>query len=262
MIVLTWIARDMMSDLPIATDHLGLGYIAAVLQSDGFEVTVLPAQLSAFPAETIYRPKVPLEERETLRDIARNIMQCNPTLVGLLISFQEDAPAAFALASSIKDLSTDVQIVAGGHFVSFNSDKVLRDNPCVDGVVIGEGEYTMLELCKHCSATNMLGAMAGLQLRNRPFVPRALVENLDTLPYPSRQTLSGLLKSGFTVSDAYISGSRGCMGRCTYCSVHSFYGLSPGHMWRGRSPESIIGRLNLLKKVIVFTFSASRMTNS
>ena len=45
-----------------------------------------------------------------------------------------------------------------------------------------------------------------------------------------------------------MSSSRGCPGRCAFCSVRAFYGLSEGRLWRGRSPLSVVTEMQELRE--------------
>ncbi len=66
---------------------------------------------------------------------------------------------------------------------------------------------------------------------NKPEV----VENLDALPFPVRTA------AFLRLPEANILGSRGCYGRCTFCSINAFFGRAP---WRARTPENIIDEID------------------
>ena len=60
---------------------------------------------------------------------------------------------------------------------------------------------------------------------------RALIEPLDSLPFPVRSDLFLQTVGG------NILASRGCYGQCSFCYINNFYGN--GCQWRGRSPDNV-----------------------
>ncbi|MFQ5861848.1 MAG: B12-binding domain-containing radical SAM protein [Candidatus Brocadiales bacterium] len=68
-------------------------------------------------------------------------------------------------------------------------------------------------------------------IRNRP---RALISDLDGLPFPDRSHIHQYEKHGIAT---YILGSRGCYGHCTFCYINPSYGSDSS--WRGRSAENV-----------------------
>lgn len=247
LIVLTWVVRDIKSGFPLANEHLGLGYIASVLRKTGFEVAIVPVELPSMQPEIVHQDRISGEERSLLDEGAYTILDFRPKIVGISVPFQEDALAGFELATAIKKAEPSTIVVVGGHFVAFNAAQVLKDFPSVDAVIVGEGELTMLDLTECLVQTGKLEPVKGAALRDHEFSSRPLISRLDTLPFPARDVLQYLMKDrGSEVREAYVSGSRGCYGGCTFCSVRSFYALSPGPKWRGRTPDSIVTEIKAI----------------
>ena len=70
-----------------------------------------------------------------------------------------------------------------------------------------------------------------------------LNDDLDSLPFPSRDTLDIVLKKKSSVN---MVTARGCSGNCEFCSVISFFRLSDGKVWRTRSIKNIVDEIELL----------------
>ena len=72
-----------------------------------------------------------------------------------------------------------------------------------------------------------------------------LNDDLDSLPFPSRDTMDVVLNKKSSVN---MVTSRGCSGNCEFCSVISFFRLSDGKVWRTRSIKNIVDEIEMLSK--------------
>jgi anaerobic magnesium-protoporphyrin IX monomethyl ester cyclase len=181
-------------------------------------------------------------------------------LVGLSLSFQVRAREFFALACRLKCENPGVVIVAGGHFASCAADEILRDNPDIDAIVAHEGERAIVELAEACNThPACFDRILGLVYRRSdgsiirsPARPAEC--NLDGLPEPDRSGPTPLCAG---IPTAYMLGSRGCIGSCTYCCITTLHRLAPGPAFRQRSPEKIAEEMSHLyrdKRVRHFVF--------
>jgi anaerobic magnesium-protoporphyrin IX monomethyl ester cyclase len=146
----------------------------------------------------------------------------------------------------IKAEFPELKIVFGGPHVTSLPEETMKENPLLDFGVIGEGEYTMLELAENHDPN----AIKGLIHRNRDEVifnpPRALISNLDELPHPARHLLPSRQLyehtptrdiKGKTIS---MITSRGCPFGCLYC--HQIFGKT----WRPHSVDYIFEEIESL----------------
>jgi anaerobic magnesium-protoporphyrin IX monomethyl ester cyclase len=200
-------------------ENLGTRYLAAVLRQHGFSV-----QLAAFSTEA---------DGPAVIDLARRTL---PRLVGLSLIFQYRAPEFLRLAADLRRELPGAHITVGGHFPSFADAELLDLSPDLDSVVRGEGEYTLLELVQRLDDRQSWSGIHGLSFRQGGRVmrtpPRPLIRDLDTLPFPARDTPPQQdLGMGFSP----ILGSRGCHCNCSFCSISAFYGASGGSSQRFRS---------------------------
>src|SRR5262249_49102163 len=84
--------------------------------------------------------------------------------------------------------------------------------------------------------------------------PRALVSDLDSLPFPYRPYEAEKM-GGFATLP--ILASRGCARTCSFCSIHTFYRTAPGKVVRVRKPAKIVEEMLHLERnhqVRVFLF--------
>ncbi|NLF02005.1 MAG: B12-binding domain-containing radical SAM protein [Anaerolineales bacterium] len=219
-------------------ENLSTRYLAAVLRQHGFSV-----ELAAFSA--------PADAESVLQRAKR----CQPRLIGLSIIFQYRAPEFLALASGLRQLLPQAHITAGGHFATFAARELLRDYLVLDSVVRGEGELTLLELMQQVDAPAHWGKVVGLSFRRASKAAgglpdevietpwRPLITDLDTLPFPSRDTPP---QRHLGIAFSPIVGSRGCHQDCAFCSIRSFYGASRGRSQRFRSVPNLIDEMETL----------------
>jgi anaerobic magnesium-protoporphyrin IX monomethyl ester cyclase len=151
------------------------------------------------------------------------------------------------MARCIKELAPEIAIWMGGPHVSAIPEQVLTAFQEVDAVFVGEGEATLLEILdRRARGEYGLQGIAGLYTREDRYAPRLAIENLDKLPYIS-------LAHDFlpTVSSAQshnlpkripLEASRGCPGRCSYCSTR----LNWGKRVRRKSDARLISEMRQL----------------
>jgi radical SAM superfamily enzyme YgiQ (UPF0313 family) len=139
-----------------------------------------------------------------------------------------------SLAPLIRKHSPDSIFIAGGGWCSYNPTEILQLVPELDLICIGEGEETFSEFYDIVSAGQKdFEDVNGLCIRendNFKFTqPRALISNLDTVPYPAYDLLE--LDIYFRYSSLPYSvesfnskrrlstvWERGCPRGCTFCS--------------------------------------------
>ena len=212
---------------------LGIGYLAAYLRARGYPVEILDAHVYGLSVD------------ETIAEIKDKDFD----VLGLSIGSSLVFPQAVQIIREIKAWRGNVHISLGGHYPTFFYKQILNKHPDIDTVVRFEGEETLLELVEKIDHPSEWKSIKGIAFRQDSQIiatpPRPLISDLDSLPFPARDTLPRLMERGGL---PLISSSRGCPGRCSFCDVHSFYKTPKGKMWRARSPENILQEIAVLNK--------------
>jgi radical SAM superfamily enzyme YgiQ (UPF0313 family) len=208
--------------------NLGLGYLASVLRRYGYAVHVIDIE----------------QEADKILSIAREI---DPVLMGFSLIFQFFIDRYAELLALLRGHGIDCHFTMGGHFPSLSYRQTLELIPELDSVVRFEGETTLVELVDAISAGEEWRGIHGIAYRGHQDVittpPRALLEDLDRLPYPDR---SYEPEAVLGRSILPILASRGCARTCSFCSIHTFYRAAPGKIVRTRKPAEVVREMRLL----------------
>ena len=221
---------------PVPTPSLGLAYVASMLRTHEHAISVLDLNLYNSP----------------LKELQKRFQQYQPEVAGISIVTMPDYSSALEVASIIKTISNP-KVIVGGLIASFVAEKMLREEPSVDIVVKGEGEYTMLELLRSLEFGRNLKRVAGIAFRHDGHIThtplRPLIDNLDSLPFPAwdlfRMERYNRFKSAKKASCFIpVSSSRGCPFACFYCCLPNMW----GNVWRCRSAQNVVDELGYLTK--------------
>ena len=139
------------------------------------------------------------------------------------------------------------KILLFGLEASFYANKLMKKYDKIDFIIIGEVEKTLVELIEHVIYGRKLDNCNGICYREndgsiRITEERALIENLDELPFPDRD----FLPKDFTRYN--IMGSRGCTGHCTFCCSNILYTFNSKKKARFRTIDNILDEVEWLKK--------------
>ncbi|MBI5655452.1 MAG: radical SAM protein [Geobacter sp.] len=169
-----------------------------------------------------------------------------PAIVGLS-QFTHNRHETIACARLVKKLVPGCFVVLGGPHATHRCREILDSAPEVDAIVVGEGESAMLDLVR-CVAGGFEGMerLAGIAFRQGDAV-------LTTPERPALVDLDSLILNPAYLDDAvgvdprrqleFIVTSRGCPGRCRFCSSPHFW----GKRLRFRSPDAIIAEIRTLR---------------
>lgn len=232
--------NPVISSLFFNSPPLGILYIAAVLEKNKIDVQVIDAALEGLQ----------------IRDLTNRILSYDPDVVGIS-STTFSFSSSVELAKYLKTVKPYIKVVIGGPHVSAVPEDVLS-NKCFDFGVIGEGEFTFLELVQNINKDlYLLKNIKGIVYRDEnsniiKTVPRPLIENLDILPFPARH-LVPMHKYKPQPNDIQdtpkisMVSSRGCPYQCIFCGK-SVFGIS----YRSFSEQYIISEM----KHIIENFQA------
>lgn len=216
-------------------EYLGVGYLASALRAANMDCQIFQWQLDSH------------------RTRATELMKSAAVipLVGITWLYDASVGRVREISALSKRLRAGTPIVVGGHPPSLNPGQCLRSAPDVDFVLRGEGEHGIRSLVAALNAAVPdLSSVPGLAYRDsgavRLTTPPTQISDLDTLPWPARDTLRHVLdRSGDPGSVVTrICTSRGCYARCEFCSMVSFYNLDgAGMKWRSRSPLDVVSEM-------------------
>lgn len=198
------------------TTPLGLMYLAAVLEKNNYSVKILDAERLLLSWDDL-KEKVILEK---------------PDLIGIG-GTSLSLPALCKTAEICSLILPNIKIIAGGMGVTFEPERVLKENPAIDLVVMYEAEKTILEIMQHFQGNKKLSDIKGIAFRkNREIIineKQEYISELDSIPFPAYHLLepsfshySGMHRGaqiyGLEMPNAVIMASRGCPHRCIFCS--------------------------------------------
>lgn len=235
---------------------LGLAYLAAVLEREGYDVKILDSPVLDHSFE----------------DVKREVKKLDPDLVGVT-STTPTIYDAMKTVKTVKEAKDNAFTIMGGAHPTFMPRETLLECPDLDAVAIGEGEITLLELVRALGSGSSLGGVRGIAFkRGREVVftpPRPPIENLDSLPFPARHLLpmDKYMVFGKRTFIANVMSSRGCPYNCIFCSSSLMFGKK----YRARSPSNVADEVEeLVNKYKVkhiefaddnFTFDQRRAIN-
>jgi magnesium-protoporphyrin IX monomethyl ester (oxidative) cyclase len=225
---------------------LGIMYIAATLEEHGYETEILDTLIGDFKLQKIGDSKhygMPLEK------IKEKIRQSNTDIVGITNPFTAQVDNAIKVSEIVKDTDTEIPTVVGGPHVVVRATQFLKDAKNVDIAVIGEGEYTMLDIMKYYEGKADISKIQGIAYRKGDTVTlnpkRPFIKNLDKLPFPAYHLVDMKrylnpkrirYRSTKYLREISMITSRGCPFNCIFCSIH----LHMGKAWRAQSKEYVI----------------------
>ncbi len=212
------------------SSSLMTGYTAGSLEAAGHVVAIVEGNLAGM----------------TIAQVVAAAASTRPQLVGLHLVYDwSDGGQIAVLLRDLQEACGPTPVFLYGFYPTFAWPELLERHSEVTAVIIGESELTVVEVAAAAAAgapgtSPGLAGIPGLAIRGTDGAPRLTasrppIEDLDSLPYPRRTP--ELMR----MREVNISGSRGCYGSCTFCTINPFYGGRS--LWRPRSPESVIAEM-------------------
>ncbi len=159
---------------------------------------------------------------EHMEKIAALIYEEKPNFIGFSC-YIWNIVMVLALVRRLKIVLPETRFFLGGPEVSFDPVDILQDNPPVDAVITGEGEFILPELLKSWMAAKDPQDVPGLVWRKEEkIVTNALAMKYPDLnqlpnPYAKPEDLSGRL--------VYVETTRGCPFNCSFCISSTHKGV-------------------------------------
>ena len=169
-------------------------------------------------AGVIYEQHIELAEytiNHSLQSILTGIYEKKPDVIGFSC-YIWNIRMIEELLEELPKIMPRVPIWVGGPEVTYRAAEFLEQHPSVQGVMVGEGEATFLEVLRYYLEEPIaLSQIAGIVYRDEKGriiqnEPRELT-NLDRLPFLYHNL------EPFTNRIIYYETGRGCPYRCSYC---------------------------------------------
>ena len=163
--------------------------LANVMPPHGLLMLAAVAERAGFPATLLDFFAHPLPEDQAVQAV----LATHPDAIGFSAT-TAGFMGGYRLAVRLKQARPDIPILFGGPHPTSLWSRLLREFPALDMIVVGEGEETLLELLQADLVPSP--DIAGLAYRGRDgelfFTgPRRALSDLDHLPYPAYEKLTG-----------------------------------------------------------------------
>ncbi|MFQ5861550.1 MAG: B12-binding domain-containing radical SAM protein [Candidatus Brocadiales bacterium] len=204
---------------------IGIGILAGFLRGKGISAKILDQELTDISTETL---------RSCLA-------QCKkPWIVGISV-MTANVASGYHIAKLVKSVSKEAVVVFGGIHATVMPDEILLSG-CVDFVVQGEAEYTLLELIRQIKGgriqrdtlENISYVEDGQIIYTKPSTKTVDVNEVPMFPYdmfdPSKYNLG------------FILTSRGCPFDCIFCSQKAI----TKRVYRYVSSERVVEELDYI----------------
>ncbi len=227
LLIYPYFLDERLSDSEISVLPIGMYYIVALLKENHYDVELL----------NWYNMKDKHDE------IKKTLQEKKPDVIGFSI-FHANRWGAIDIAKLSKTILPHTKIVFGGIGATFLWEHLLKNFSEIDYIVLGEGEYTFLNLLKYIDNEKKLETIKGIAFRKDgyPFKTDSAeyIEDVDSLPMPSRY---------FTYQ--HLVSSRGCPYNCNFCGSPRFWSQKV----RFHSPDYFVEQIQLLyEKGITFFY--------
>jgi len=216
---------------------LNISYLTACLREKGIDVRLFDTtfykttpktsdearaeMLQVKPAD-LSKQGIRFKTSDIFEDFKKLVLEYRPDLIGFSV-VESTYLLSEMLLNSIRDVKEGSKIIFGGVFAMFAFDKIIK-HPLVDMVCYGEGEETIIEVCKNISQKVSLGDIGNLIVKEDGRIfhnkRRSLVD-LNELPYLDFSVFDKERfykpMSGKVLKMVPVEFGRGCPYRCTYC---------------------------------------------
>lgn len=215
---------------------LGLAHIASFVESNNYEVSIID-------------PGASLNESTLTNLLSKQSYEIAG--ISCMTPFFENAVMA---AKVSKKVNPNAITVLGGPHICAKPDDIMR-NDDIDIGVIGEGEFTTIDLMKWRKGNVTLNAVRSIVYKKHGKLvftePREPIPNISVLPFPAYHLLpleayvrenNDVIRGVFGLRVACMIASRGCPHHCIFCSSWKTHGKKI----RYREPGNVVAEIEYL----------------
>lgn len=230
--------------------HLGLMYMAAVLEKGGHEVSILDSSCEGYDhvVEDEGIEIYGLSDNE----LAFRINQQKPDFIGISCLFSKQEEEIIKTCKIAKQSFPEAKTVVGGMYPTLFARELMISVPEIDFIIQREGESRFLDLV---NGDNDYEKQDGLVFRKKNEIvsnPAMFIEDINRLPFPARHLIDtekyikiGLFSNPFPKKERIeqVLTSRGCVYRCDFCTTPRVWGT-----YRRRDASNILQEIIQLKE--------------
>jgi len=232
---------------------LGIAYIGASLEQEGYDVRMLDAFVEGWDMEKRVSPEM-IRVGLPFEDIQDRIAEEKPDVVGITSMFTSQRKNMLKVVQIVKNVDKKIKVIVGGAHPTSAPESVLSDNN-VDAIIMGEGEnsiHPLIEALIHGYDLKELDGI-GFKRGNNYIIneKKDVIQDLDTIPFPARHLLPmekyidaefrhGGKNTGLRATS--VITSRGCQYRCNFCTAFKVFTRVP----RMRTTDNVVKELQLL----------------
>ncbi len=176
---------------------------------------------------------------------------CGCDILGFQLTYS-NAHEVINIMKSIQHLENRPLVVLGGVLASSIAVELINSFSCIDIIVIGEGEETLLQLIQVVRVGARLEKIPGIVYRNdreeAVYNKGNTFVDFESLPIPKRKFLASELTDVVKRSCIRMQTARGCLGGCSFCmnSHKNRLETATKKVWRGLSPERVVAEIEYL----------------
>ena len=211
---------------------LGLAYVAAALEKNGYPVEIFDNYLM----------------ERSIEDVKLEVGKRQPQIVGITCS-SLTYTRCIETAKAVKEACPSCKVVVGGPHPSYMPKTMLQHKE-IDYAVIGEGEQAMVKLASSIlqnEQDNVIAKIPGVACKIGGEIVKTAAEfitDLDTIPVPARHMLPmKMYDRALSYLDVKpvdtMSILRGCPYQCAYCETRELWGTT----CRIFSPQRVINEI-------------------
>jgi len=200
-------------------ENLGLAYLRAALDEIGVA------------SVTHY-----VNDVSELEQVANELTQNPPSMLGLSLADGGSALWPLSLGELLRKRGYEGHITVGGQFATLARDWLLGRYAFLDSVVRHAGEVPIVQMVQRLMAGEDVFGVPGVTTREGDGAPAPVMDAAPMRLVPRRDELPELLGH----RACHIMASRGCKGRCFYCSPAA---LQNGELDEGKRAQNSLGLL-------------------
>lgn len=217
---------------------LSLLAIGSVLKMEGYYVKIIDAS-----------------KDKKFKDLLRS--ECKDALVFGITAYTSEVRHGIEISDFLKKNFFDTPIVWGGCHATLLPEQVCKDIS-VDYVIVGEGEYSFLNLVNNLKdgnpTNNIMGVLSKNNIRNKNLISRVFLDLEKQPPFDySLIDINKYMHSkdffGNQIDIMYYESSRGCPYRCAFCINI----VTHNQQYRKKSSKKVLDEVELLYKKYKFT---------